>query len=178
MIWVCILVIGTVPLSIWHTNMVVERISMCHWVFMSWLLSVVSSELHSSDRIRWQGKKDQWLSLNLGPTLYHGVSATRAIDPSRSHPVTVLKGDWGRRISTGIDGLRDWNSAIEHRYRVWAQSLVPFPLLPYPVWDVEFTTYYMNIHAWNFMQNMYTCVKSMQPQSVNCMIEFRSPWPW
>ena len=37
-----------------------------------------------------------------------------------AHPWLVLKGDWGRRISTGIDGLRGWKSAIEHRSRVRA----------------------------------------------------------
>ena len=37
----------------------------------------------------------------------------------------VLKGEWGRRILTRISG---WNSMIEHRFRVWAQSLVLFPL--------------------------------------------------
>ena len=44
---------------------------------------VVSSELHSSDRIGQQGKKDQQLSLKSGPTLYRRVPATRAINPSR-----------------------------------------------------------------------------------------------
>ena len=47
---------------------------------MSWLLTVVSRELHSSDKIGRQGKKDQRPSSNSGPTLYRGVSATRAID--------------------------------------------------------------------------------------------------
>ena len=42
---------------------------------------VVSRELHSSDRIGRQGKKDQRPSSNLGPMLYCGVSATRNIDP-------------------------------------------------------------------------------------------------
>ena len=37
---------------------------------------IVSSELHSSDRIGRQGKKDQRPSSNSGPTLYRGVSAT------------------------------------------------------------------------------------------------------
>ena len=52
---------------------------------------VVSSELHSSDRIGRQGKKDQRPSLNSGPTLYHGVSATRAVNPSEdpSSPIAL-----------------------------------------------------------------------------------------
>ena len=52
---------------------------------------VVNSELHSSDRIRQQGKKDQQPSSNSGPTLYCGVSAMRAIDPSRdpSSPIAL-----------------------------------------------------------------------------------------
>ena len=61
---------------------------------MSWLLTVVSSELHSSDRIGQQGKKDQRPSSDSGPMLYRRVSAT------------VLEGDWGWRISTEIDGSR------------------------------------------------------------------------
>ena len=141
-----------------------------------------SSELHSSDRIGQQGKKDQWPSWNSGPTLYCGVSATRAIDPiwdplspialkyrqhaSRrwacyhhtahstslearvlsgrwiaAHPWLVLQGDWGQRISTGIDGSHGWNSAIQRRSWVRARSLVLFPLSPYPVWAVKFTTF-------------------------------------
>ena len=50
-----------------------------------------SSELHSSDRIRRQGKKDQRPSSNSGPTLYRGVPAMRAIDPSRDplSPITL-----------------------------------------------------------------------------------------
>ena len=35
-----------------------------YWVFVSWLLSVVSSELHSSDRMGRQRKKDQRPSLS------------------------------------------------------------------------------------------------------------------
>ena len=46
-------------------------------------IAVVSRELHSSNRIRRQGKKDQQPSSNSGPTLYRGVSAMQAIDPSR-----------------------------------------------------------------------------------------------
>ena len=38
----------------------------CHWVFMSWLLAVVSSELHSSDRIRATGEKGPATELELG----------------------------------------------------------------------------------------------------------------
>ena len=53
-----------------------------------------------------------------------------------------FKSNWGWRISTGIDGSRGWNSAIEHRSRVRAWLLVFFPLSPYPVWAVESTTYY------------------------------------
>ena len=49
-----------------------------------------------------------------------------------AHPWPVLKGDWGRRISTGIDGSHGWNSAIERRSQVRARSLVLFPLSPYP----------------------------------------------
>ena len=62
-----------------------------------------------------------------------------------AHPWPVLKGDWGRRISTGVDGPRGWNSAIERRswVQVWVRSLVLFPLSPYPVWAVKFTTYYI-----------------------------------
>ena len=56
---------------------------------MSWLLTVVSSELHSSDRIGRQGKKDQQPSLNSGPTLYRRVSVTRAIDSSRDPPSPI-----------------------------------------------------------------------------------------
>ena len=48
-----------------------------------------SSEHHSSDRIERQGKKDQRPSLSSGPTLYRGVSATRAIDPSRDPPSSI-----------------------------------------------------------------------------------------
>ena len=53
---------------------------------------VVSRELHSSDRIGRQGKMDQRPSLNSGPTLYRGVSAMRAIDPSRdpSSPTALM----------------------------------------------------------------------------------------
>ena len=104
-------------------NSIVLNLAICHWVFVGCLLTVVSSELHSTDRIGRQGKKDQRPSSNSGPTLYRGVSP-------------VLKGDWGRRVSTGIDGSLGWNSAIERRSRV----LVLFPLSPCPVWAVEFTT--------------------------------------
>ena len=41
---------------------------------------------------------------------------------------SVRNGDWQRRISTGVDGSRGWNSAIERRSLVWIQSLVLFPL--------------------------------------------------
>ena len=61
----------------------------CHWVFVSWLLTVVSSELHSSDRIGQQGEKDQRPSSNSGPTLYRGVSATWALDPSWDPPSPI-----------------------------------------------------------------------------------------
>ena len=50
---------------------------------------VVSSELLSSGRIGQKGKKDQRPSSNLGLTLYRGVSATRAIDPSRDPPSPI-----------------------------------------------------------------------------------------
>ena len=141
----------------------------------SWI--VVTQQLRSSEQ---QGKKDQWLSLNSGPTLYHGVSSTRATDPGRdlSSPIAltateievststsglriswnmlvavepatthctqyqpqgpVLKGNWGQRISTGIGS---WNSTIERRYQVRAQSLVLFPLLPCPseLWSCNYS---------------------------------------
>ena len=58
-----------------------------------------SSELHSSDRIGRQGKKDQRPSSNSGPTLYRGVSATRAIDPSRD-PLSRAIGDEGSRLGS------------------------------------------------------------------------------
>ena len=38
---------------------------------------------HSSEGKRRQGKQDQRLNSNSGPTLYHGVSATRAMETSR-----------------------------------------------------------------------------------------------
>ena len=52
---------------------------------------VVSRELHSSDRIGRQGKNNQRLSSNSGPTLCRGASATRAIDPSQdpSSPIAL-----------------------------------------------------------------------------------------
>ena len=50
---------------------------------------VVSSELHSSDRIGRQGKKGQRPSSNSKPTLYRGVSATRAINLSRDPPSPI-----------------------------------------------------------------------------------------
>ena len=59
-----------------------------------------------------------------------------------TYALPVLKGDWGWRISTGIDGSRGWNSTLERRSWVRARSLVLFPLSPYPVWAVEFTIYY------------------------------------
>ena len=51
--------------------------------------SCTKSELHSSDRIGQQGEKDQRLSSNSGPTLYRGVSVTRAIDPSQDPPSLI-----------------------------------------------------------------------------------------
>ena len=85
-----------------------------------------SCELHSSDRIGWQGKKDQRPSSNSGPTLYRRVSATRAIDLGWD----LLKDYWGRGILTGSDGSRGWNSTIERRSWVWARSLIVFPCRP------------------------------------------------
>ena len=67
----------------WHTVLVRK---LCHWALVSWLLTVVSSELHSSDR---QEKKDQRPSSNSGPMLYRRVSAMRAIDPSRDPPSPI-----------------------------------------------------------------------------------------
>ena len=57
-----------------------------------------------------------------------------------AHPWPVLKGNWGRRISTGIGSSRGWNSAIERRSQVQAQSLVLFPLLPCPseLWSYNY----------------------------------------
>ena len=46
-------------------------------------ISIVSSELHSSDKDRATGKKGPATELELGPMLYRGVSATRAINPSQ-----------------------------------------------------------------------------------------------
>ena len=43
------------------------------------------TELHSSDRIGRQGKKDQQPSSNLGPALYRGVSATPHAVPASKH---------------------------------------------------------------------------------------------
>ena len=47
---------------------------------------------HSSEGKRRQGKKDQRLRLNLAPTLYSGVSATRATETGRdpSSPITLM----------------------------------------------------------------------------------------
>ena len=60
----------------------------CHWVFVSWSLTVVS------------------------------------------RAVTGTKGDWARRILTGIDGLRGWNSAIERRSRAFLCGMPQTP--PWP----------------------------------------------
>ena len=49
-----------------------------------------------------------------------------------AHLWLVLQGDWGWRLSTGIGDSCGWNSAIEHRSRVRAQSLVLFPRSPCP----------------------------------------------
>ena len=40
-------------------------------------------ELHSSDKIGRQGKNYQQTSSKSGPTLHHGDSAARVIDPGR-----------------------------------------------------------------------------------------------
>ena len=66
------------------------QVFLCHWVFVSWLLTVVSRELHSSDRIGQQGKKDQRPSSNSGPTLYRRVWASR--DPSS--PIALKYRSW------------------------------------------------------------------------------------
>ena len=47
------------------------------------------------------------------------------------HQWPVLKGNWGRRILTGIGGSSGWNSAIERRSRIRVRSLVLFPLSLY-----------------------------------------------
>ena len=67
-----------------------SHVTVCHWVFVSWLLSVVSSELHSPDRIGQQGKKDQRPSSNSGPTLYRRVSATRAMYNNLKYTTLIL----------------------------------------------------------------------------------------
>ena len=45
--------------------------------------SVTKAGNHSSEGKRWQGKKDQRLRSDSGPTLYRGVSVTRATETGR-----------------------------------------------------------------------------------------------
>ena len=63
-----------------------ERMSLSIRELVAILLE--SSELHSSDKMG-DRKKDQRPSSKLG-----------------TYSLSVLKGDWGRRISPGIDGSR------------------------------------------------------------------------
>ena len=65
---------------------------------MSCLLTVVSTEVHSSDRIGRQGKKGRRPSSNSGPTLYRGVLATRTIDPGRDPSSPCLKAGTVRAV--------------------------------------------------------------------------------
>ena len=78
-----------------------------------------------------------------------------------AHPWPVLKSNWGWRTSTGINGSRGWNSAIERRSWVRALSLVLFPLPPYPVWAVEFSTYYIYVCLFTLLPPVYWfCVQN------------------
>ena len=61
-------------------------------------------ELHSSEGKRRQGKKDQRPRSNSGPTLYRGVSATRATETGRdpSSPIALMYRSQVRRYTATL----------------------------------------------------------------------------
>ena len=96
-----------------------------------------------------------------------------SLDSGRLRP--VHKSDGGRRISTGLRGSRGWNSAIERRSRVWARSLVFFPLSPFhlelwiPYRLLNKVTPAITNH-WMFLHIYITSVKVTEIHNVLCLL--------
>ena len=95
-------------------------------VFVSWYASYNHIHgTHSSEGKRRQGKKHQWPRSNLGPMLYHRVSATRATETGRdpSSPIAPCTGHWCAAIQRHL--RPSWSSICHTGIVVEAPVALP-----------------------------------------------------
>ena len=76
-------------------------------------------------------------------------------------------GDGRRQIATGIDGSHGWNTTLERRSWVWAQSLLRFLLSPFP-WAVISCSTSVKLFIYVHAPNTHTCANMCIPTMLRC----------